>query len=185
MLVSFGTDSPASDTAADCLVAAVAMMQAVCSLPRPDGVPTTLRLGLNTGALCAGVIGSVSPRYSVFGDTVNTASRMASSGASSSWGNPFIHMTEATAEQLLRPRTGCCAPALVSLRIDFRLLLTLQPGLTGIKGKGPMRTYALRSSENCLPSEEIEEAYALAAWVSNQVAGLEVDGGEEDRKCSG
>jgi len=31
MVVSFGTAAPASDTAAECLVAAVAMMQAVCS----------------------------------------------------------------------------------------------------------------------------------------------------------
>ena len=33
---------------AECLVAAVAMMQAVCHLPRPDAQITTLRIGLNT-----------------------------------------------------------------------------------------------------------------------------------------
>eukprot|EP00290_Baffinella_frigidus_P036140 CAMPEP_0180302896 /NCGR_PEP_ID=MMETSP0988-20121125/24609_1 /TAXON_ID=697907 /ORGANISM="non described non described, Strain CCMP2293" /LENGTH=524 /DNA_ID=CAMNT_0022284237 /DNA_START=27 /DNA_END=1597 /DNA_ORIENTATION=+ len=157
MVVSFGSDAPTSDTAAECLLAAVAMLQAVCVLPRPDGCVTTLRLGINTGAVCAGVIGSNlgSPRYSVFGDTVNTASRMASSGGASSWGNPFIHMTQATADQLLRPEAGS-NPALLSLRAEFRLILTQQPGLTGIKGKGPMSTYALRAAEDSLPPPETE-----------------------------
>ena len=35
---------------------------------------------------------------------------------------------QATAEQLLRPKAGCCAPALVSLKVDFRLLLSRLPG---------------------------------------------------------
>ncbi|KAJ1479986.1 hypothetical protein T484DRAFT_1812287, partial [Baffinella frigidus] len=124
MVVSFGSESPASDTAGECVMAAVLMMQAVGSLTRPDGQRTTLRIGLNTGVLCAGVIGSGSPRYSVFGDTE-------------------------TASQLLHPcpgagRTPPALSTLHSLRIDFRL--------TGIKGKGPMRTYALRRTDGRLPS---------------------------------
>ena len=42
-----------------------------------------------------------------------------------------------------------------------------------IKGKGAMRTYALRSTEDSSPCPEIEEAYALSDWVSKQVAGLD------------
>ncbi|KAJ1473000.1 hypothetical protein T484DRAFT_1838001 [Baffinella frigidus] len=104
---------------------------------------TTLRISLHTGAVCAGVIGNGSPRYSVFGDT-------------------------ATAEQLQHPREGCQFPALVSLRVNFRLLLTLQPGLTKIKGKGMMSTYALRSTEDTLPSPAVEAASDLDNWVSKQ-----------------
>jgi adenylate cyclase len=100
---------------------ALGMREALTRINRERGSSLRLRIGLHTGPVVAGVIGKRKFIYDLWGDTVNTASRMESSGVPEE-----IQVTRAVYE-----------------RIKDRFELVPR-GPIQIKGKGAMETYLLK-----------------------------------------
>ena len=121
MVVS-GAPQARSDHAQVIAGIALEMLAVVEQVNREQGSRLALRVGVHTGPVVAGVIGKLRFSYDVWGDTVNTASRMESHGEPGR-----IQVSEATFKQL-DEAFHCVAR-----------------GGTDFKGKGSMNTWWLQS----------------------------------------
>jgi PAS domain S-box-containing protein len=99
---------------------ALDMQQAIAQFNRPNGEAFQLRIGISTGSVIAGVIGMRKFAYDLWGDTVNVASRMETTGVAGR-----IQVTPEVRDRLHQ-------------RYNFEARGTIL-----VKGRGPMESYWL------------------------------------------
>jgi guanylate cyclase len=117
-MVASGAPRRRADHAQILTQLALEMCEEVAALPPRHGNKIEIRVGINSGPLVAGVIGETKFHYDLWGDTVNTASRMESHGEAGR-----IQITENT-YRLIQYEFEC------------------EPrGSMQIKGKGEMETW--------------------------------------------
>ena len=117
-MVAAGVPTPRPDHARALALMALDMIEAMGSGGAMGDLEMELRIGINSGPVVAGVIGRKRFLYDLWGDAVNTASRMESHGTAG-----HIQITRATYE-LLKDEFEC------------------EPrGRVTIKGKGEMETW--------------------------------------------
>uniref|UniRef100_A0A1I8QAW1 Guanylate cyclase domain-containing protein n=1 Tax=Stomoxys calcitrans TaxID=35570 RepID=A0A1I8QAW1_STOCA len=124
MVVSGLPERNADNHAREIGLMALAILDAVksFSIKHKPEYQLKIRIGIHSGPVCAGVVGQKMPHYCLFGDTVNTASRMESTGM------PLrIHVSSAA-------------------KVIFDKFGTFEMELRGeveVKGKGTVTTYWL------------------------------------------
>jgi len=127
-MVVGGLPAPCADHAGSVLAMALDMQREIGRFHRDTGEPLGLRIGINTGPVVAGVIGTRKFIYDLWGDTVNLASRMETYGVAGG-----IQVTPAAYERL------CDRYAFTPRMLDH------------VKGKGPMTAYLLDQPACGLP----------------------------------
>lgn len=114
--------------ARDCVEALTEIVHSMVESLGPETADLALRVGLHSGPVTGGVLRGQKSRFQLFGDTMNTASRMESNGVKSR-----IHVSQETADELAAKGKG----AWVTPREDKIVA----------KGKGELQTYWVLPSE--------------------------------------
>jgi class 3 adenylate cyclase len=117
-MVVAGIPYPVADHATAITHMAIDMIASIEAYGRRNNSPLTIRVGIHTGSVVAGVIGTKKFIYDLWGDTVNTASRMESHGVPGR-----IHVSETMY-------------LLLADSFDFEKRAPIE-----VKGKGTMQTY--------------------------------------------
>jgi len=123
-MVVAGVPEPRPDHAVAVATMALDMLDEIRAFNAERGTELGIRIGIHSGPAVAGVIGKKKFIYDIWGDTVNTASRMESTGMPGR-----VQVSDVTAQQL-----------------DGRLEIE-DRGLIAVKGKGEMRTWLLTSRD--------------------------------------
>ena len=110
--------------ARDCLYKMEMLLKDLTEELGPGTETLGLRVGCHSGHVTAGVLRGDKGRFQLFGDTVNTASRMESNGEKGR-----IHVSQTTADELIK-----------SGKTSW---LLAREGTIAVKGKGEMQTYFL------------------------------------------
>ena len=124
-MVASGIPTPRDDHAEALAHFALAMRDSLSEFNQRNNTDLQIRIGLNSGPVIAGVIGKRRFLYDLWGDSVNTASRMESHSIPGK-----IQISEAT-RQLLDGK----------FTVEDR-------GVIEVKGKGSMQTYFLESNHS-------------------------------------
>src|SRR5215813_2868462 len=120
-MVAAGIPQPQADHVLRIVTLAPRLLQSVNAIAAKTGLNLQARIGIHTGPLVAGVIGTHKFVYDVWGDTVNTASRMESHSLPG------------------RIQISAATRAALGDRYSYE-----PRGLVDIRGKGMMETYFLK-----------------------------------------
>ena len=135
----------------------------------PDTGELTLRIGMHSGPVTGGVLRGARSRFQLFGDTMNTAARVESTGE-----RGRIQVSQETAELLIKA--------------GKQSWVQLRDQQVSAKGKGAIQTYWLtarkdrgtpssycrseRSANDLSDIEELNDSYTLQGGISNRTSRL-------------
>ena len=99
-----------------------------------------MRVGIHTGPVVAGIVGAKKFQYDIWGDTVNTASRMESAGEVGQ-----VNISEATYQLLVDGCSSSVSPTTSNNQPTTGFNFTPR-GKVQAKGKGEMEMYFVQHS---------------------------------------
>jgi adenylate cyclase len=146
-MVAAGLPDPVADHTQRAAHMALDMIDAIDRFNERSGYKLRVRIGIDTGAVVAGVIGKRKFLYDLWGDVVNTASRMESHGVAGR-----IQVTDATRERLSAP------------------FVLEQRGVIEVKGKGEMHTWFLNSRSGSIAMKRPDPEIGIGRSAPRMVA---------------